>query len=97
MVFIYLIRRGRRAFQARKAKRQAREDGTEDGSGTADVSPGKQDTIVDPAARAANAARKKALYKSRAKLMAALAIPVFLETLDYTGTYLSRLYILFQK
>lgn len=69
MVFRYFIRRGYRAYQARKAKRPAGEDRG----------------AVNENDDQATVAQRKALLKSRARLMIALAIPVFLETLDYTG------------
>ena len=88
-MFIWLGRKAYRAIQARRAKGRAGADGAEDSSNT--VSPSSTNiknegaVILDPQAQAAKKAERKALIIKRAKLMGALVIPVFLETLDYTG------------
>ena len=85
-MIIWLVRKGYNAVQFRRARGRGAVGAVADDSGAgqvADVSPAG--TNVDPATRAALKVERRALLIARARLMVALAIPVFLETLDYTS------------
>jgi hypothetical protein len=75
---------GRKAYRSIKARRAKGRTGA-DGGDHVSPSSTSNDAPVDPKAQAAKKAERKALIIQRVRIMAALAIPVFLETLDYTS------------
>ena len=93
-MFIWLFRKGYRAFKARRGRKQEGGEAVEADANT-DVSP----EPTDPVELARFKAERKVRIKYRLRLMVALAIPVFLETLDYTGVCLlkTKIYLFLTK